>query len=227
MTVWISYANLPVDAPDIGVQTEACQSTTNEHEVTEEEKPEGSTILSLFGNNEVNAWLEDERRIDGLALYQMIPITIAQVWLCTWPVGRIFNELADLHWERQPDGMIHLVMISAATLPDVFRASKLNLKPLTDKPECILLWGEWRVKQTDVGQQKGWDEGRIPDVGRFYPSEWKQSARTAPRAAIVVQTYETDGPTATSLRVVTRYVRYEAEYTPPFDSRFMKRTEEL
>lgn len=154
--------------------------------------------LSQSGGVPIDAWLEDERRADGIALESAISVEAAARLLDRWPRGRLFNPGFDLQWERHADGALHLVLIAGA-LPDGFQGV-VKLQPVGEA-SAIIFWGTWSAA-------RGWQEARIPEIDRLLPRAAQEPDRTEPHAALVVQQYEAPWMTADTVRVVTRYLHY-------------------
>lgn len=168
--------------------------------------PNLGSALALLGDGPFNAWLENEAHADGLQVDDNVPASDAALLMKDWPVGRFFTEAADLRWERQADGSLYVVIMADGAAP-AFIHDPIALEAV-DEPHDLLLWGMW-------SQERGWYEGRIAKVGRFYPDFWK----TGPYAAIRARTYEDANwlhaePDIASVRIVTRYLRYRPAMTP-------------
>lgn len=149
-------------------------------------------FVATLGAGPYHAWLEDERRPDGLRLCDDITDAAEALRLIMkWPQGHLFNRAGHLQWERPDDNRIHLVLIGDGALP-----TGLDSQPLEQiGEEHLLLWGE---------QRGGWATGRIPRMGDRYPTGW-----AGPHASLHVCTYELDWPGAQSVRVITRYLAFQ------------------
>jgi hypothetical protein len=184
------------------------------------------TLLTLTGPGPLHAWLEDPLAPDGMRLRDDLLLTQVQirhdgvliaepttapvgpvVWR-HWPQGRLFSPEADLRWEQMTPAQVHVVVITAAPLGAPWDTEAiLELEPVHPDDEYLLLWGRL--------EHGIWQEGRIPSLQRMYPPHW-----SGPYAALVTRTYEADWPEASSVRTVTRYIRYDGNYRPRLDPRF-------
>lgn len=178
------------------------------------EKEVVSAAVALLGSP-LRAWLEDERRHDGLALIENLAAEAAVDEVAAWPQGRIFGDVGELRWARRPDGRINLVLIGDGLtneqLPLAFRGSDNDarvrkLVPLIDQDETILFWGELRRGR--------WEDGRIPAMDRFILETWKHAGRRFPYVGLRIRAYIDDWPEQDSTRMPVRYCAFVADYTP-------------
>ncbi|MBK9709822.1 MAG: hypothetical protein IPO81_00585 [Kouleothrix sp.] len=168
-----------------------------------------ASFLAVLGGGPINAWLENELHYDqGLWLRDDVSPADVLELLRTWPQGRLFTSLADIRWEQESAGSLHLVIIADDVTEGIFKADDPVLREAGGQ-QHLLLWGERRDGK--------WAEGRIPNLARYYPAHWK-----GPYAAILAQSYEADWPEAATVRVVMRYFKYVDEYRPEFDPRFRR-----
>ena len=143
-------------------------------------------VLDQWPDGTWSAWLEDPLRSDGIELQDasVDRATAAQLWEY-WPMGQLFQEHAQLRWEKLDEKYYQLVLIADGQQDskDSVLAAYQGLRqlmpygPQAEKhnEERLMLWG----RTSDL---KGWSVERIPKLR--YPSTWQ-----GPYAALYIRRY--------------------------------------
>jgi hypothetical protein len=81
-----------------------------------------------------------------------------------WTTGRLFGEIGEYQWRRNPDGTLHgVLLLEGQVLPKPFAENAIPIKP-KGKDAYLILWGDWVNPLLDP-------QGNPDGDARFYAPE--------------------------------------------------------
>ena len=134
------------------------------------------------------AWLE------GTVEAKLVYLEQAPDWniLDTWPAGRIFGDMGEYRWQRNPGkpNMLHGVLIlDEGKLPETFEGV-LEIEKEKDSP--LILWGEWVDPEKDPkGNPGGTPIFYARDIpkAQTYPIQPEKAKEQGKSPCLIVRRY--------------------------------------